>query len=219
MKKKLFFLAILLCVSSCGNNQSYLTTGGNNTPTTSSELTPTTSEVVDTTPEVTTQQTTTHIHTFEDTLTYDETHHWYAATCGHDDAITKTKHTYEKVVTKPTYEEKGYTVYTCEECGYSYVADETDVLEHSYSSKLTYNETHHWYSCVDEGYEHLKKDEQPHKYKTKVTQPTYENGGYTTYTCEVCSYSYIGHGEFFVHSFQKKELDESTSHSIKEFGM
>ena len=135
MKKKLFFLAILLCVSSCGNNQSDLTTGGNNTPTTSSELTPTTSEVVDTTPKVTTQQTTTHIHTFEDTLTYDETHHWYAATCGHDDAITKTKHTYEKVVTKPTYEEKGDTTHTCLECGYSYVDNETELLRHT----ITYN--------------------------------------------------------------------------------
>lgn len=192
MKKKLFFLAILLCVSSCGNNQSDLTTDGNNTPTTSSELTPTTSEVVDTTPEVTTQQTTTHIHTFEDTLTYDETHHWYAATCGHDDAITKTKHTYEKVVTKPTYEEKGYTTYSCKDCEYSYRGDEKDVLKHNYSTQLTYDEHTHWYPCIDKGYEHLKKDEKSHTYKEVVTKPTYEEKGYTTYTCSVCGYSYKG---------------------------
>lgn len=166
MKKIITFLMSLLLVASCGSESSV----------------PTTSNVEPT--------STVHVHTYSEDFSYDQTHHWNESTCGHEDSVIKVEHNFKEKVTAPTYEEKGYTIYTCEDCGYSYVSDETNVLEHNYSSVLTYNDTHHWYSCIDEGYEHLKKDEQPHKYKTKVTQPTYENKGYTTYTCESCNYSY-----------------------------
>ena len=39
------------------------------------------------------------------------------------------KHTYSKQVVLPTYEEQGYTIYTCEVCNYSYKDDFTDKLE------------------------------------------------------------------------------------------
>ena len=44
--------------------------------------------------------------------------------------ITPTgKHTYSKQVVLPTYDEQGYTIYTCEVCNYSYKDDFTDKLE------------------------------------------------------------------------------------------
>ena len=39
------------------------------------------------------------------------------------------KHTYSKQVVLPTYDEQGYTIYTCEVCKYSYKDDFTDKLE------------------------------------------------------------------------------------------
>ena len=39
------------------------------------------------------------------------------------------KHTYSKQVVLPTYDEQGYTIYTCEVCGYNYIGDFTAKLE------------------------------------------------------------------------------------------
>ena len=39
------------------------------------------------------------------------------------------KHTYSKQVVLPTYDEQGYTIYTCKVCNYSYKDDFTDKLE------------------------------------------------------------------------------------------
>ncbi len=47
------------------------------------------------------------------------------------DYVTETaKHYYELQVIEPTCTEKGYTTYSCTECGYSYTADYKDALGH-----------------------------------------------------------------------------------------
>ena len=149
-------------------------------------------------PEVTTEPFTSqdpttqpHTHTFEETLSYDEEYHWYKSTCGHPEEEIKEKHILKEDVTDPTYEEKGYTTYSCTICEYTKIDDYVNELEHKYDEKLSYNETHHWYQCIDKGYEYLKKDEEPHSFSSKVTNPTYESGGYTTYSCKSCDYSYV----------------------------
>ena len=43
--------------------------------------------------------------------------------------IEKTDHSYNAEIVQPTFEEQGYTIYTCTECGYSYYDD--------YTAKLT----------------------------------------------------------------------------------
>ena len=78
-------------------------------------------------------------HTFSDTLTYDETGHWYPAVCGHaDEKKDYAPHCYytevnkgptchppvmvrteNEIVTPPTETEEGYTTHFCA-CGYSY---------------------------------------------------------------------------------------------------
>ena len=132
----------------------------------------------------------THEHSFSSSYEYDETYHWHPSTCGHDVQGDKEEHTFIEEITNPTYESGGYTTYTCSVCGYSYTDDEVDKLEHNYSSTWSYNSSSHWHACTDEGYEHFKKDEGSHTFTTSVTDPTYESGGYTTYTCSVCGYSY-----------------------------
>jgi len=48
--------------------------------------------------------------------------------------LTVPDHNYIPHVTAPTCTEKGYTTYTCTECGDSYTADEVEMLEHSYET-------------------------------------------------------------------------------------
>ena len=48
--------------------------------------------------------------------------------------IAATGHNYNAVVTAPTCTVKGYTTYTCSECGDSYVDSYTDALGHSYGA-------------------------------------------------------------------------------------
>ncbi|MDD6802457.1 MAG: InlB B-repeat-containing protein [Mollicutes bacterium] len=134
----------------------------------------------------------THEHTFASSWDYDNTYHWHSSTCGHDIESDKEKHIFKEEVTNPTYASGGYTTYTCSVCGYSYVDDETSQLEHHYSSSWSHDENSHWHACTDQGYEKLRKDLENHSYVSRVTNPTYECGGYTTYTCSVCGYSYIG---------------------------
>ncbi|MCD7766230.1 MAG: hypothetical protein LUH53_06910, partial [Lachnospiraceae bacterium] len=43
------------------------------------------------------------------------------------EVIPATGHSYEAVVTEPTYTEQGYTVYTCTNCGDSYITDYTAI--------------------------------------------------------------------------------------------
>ena len=51
------------------------------------------------------------------------------------------KHTYSKQVVLPTYDEQGYTIYTCEVCNYSYKDDFTDKLERPAEKPSTEPET------------------------------------------------------------------------------
>ncbi len=46
-------------------------------------------------------------------------------------------HSYEGVITEPTCDGRGYTEYTCEVCGKSYISDYVDALGHSYEGVIT----------------------------------------------------------------------------------
>ncbi len=45
--------------------------------------------------------------------------------------ISNLEHTYESVVTEPTYQSEGYTTRTCTSCGYSYTVDKTEKLKYT----------------------------------------------------------------------------------------
>ena len=74
-----------------------------------------------------------HIHSFADELSYDETSHWYASTCGHDVAAGKETHNFREDD-------------ICDTCGYA----DGMIHSHTYSSKWTTNETHHWLAATCE---------------------------------------------------------------------
>ena len=64
-----------------------------------------------------------------------------------------------------------------------------DNHEHTYSSEWTHDEQYHWHASTC-GHD-VRKDVERHTFTDVVTEPTYEAGGYTTHTCEICGYYYV----------------------------
>ena len=112
--------------------------------------------------------------------------------------IEATGHAYEAVITAPTCTEKGYTTYTCKNCGDSYVADEVEALGHNLGAWTVSKEA----SCTEAG-EKVRKcsrcdyseteeiEATGHAYEAVVTAPTCIEAGYTTYTCKNCGDTYV----------------------------
>ena len=132
------------------------------------------------------------VHHYSSDWSYDEFNHWHVCTDeGYEDLKSDEEpHSFHEDITDPTYESGGYITHTCIICGYSYVDSETSQLIHNYSSGWSHDETSHWHACIDEGYEDLKSDEEPHSFRDKVINPTFETCGYTSHTCIVCGYYY-----------------------------
>jgi len=72
----------------------------------------------------------------------DGSQHKKCANCDHEETevIPATGHDYEAVVTAPTCTAGGYTTYTCTACGDSYVADETEMVDHTPAAAVKENE-------------------------------------------------------------------------------
>lgn len=79
--------------------------------------------------------------------------------------------------------------------------------EHTFRSEWTYDKDKHWHeaSCGHD----VRSKESDHVFASVVTEPTYESGGYTTYTCEICNYSYRGN--------ETPKLTESGGEALKKY--
>ena len=112
--------------------------------------------------------------------------------------IPATGHNYIAKVFAPTCTVKGYTTYTCSECGDSYIDDYVDSLGHDrihHEAKAA--------TCTEIGWEaydtcsrcdYTTYKEIPatdHDYNAVVTAPTCTEKGYTTHTCTACGDSYV----------------------------
>ena len=132
-------------------------------------------------------------HNYYNTLSYDDEYHWYACIDSGYESLRKdeSKHKDQlKQEVLPTFEEDGYCIYECE-CGYQKTEIGESASNHNYSDTLSYDDEHHWYACVDSGYESLRKDEAEHDCKLEQeVAPTFEEDGYSIYECE-CGYQRI----------------------------
>ena len=122
-------------------------------------------------------------------------------------AIVCTNHTYTHKVTAPTCTKGGYTEYTCTNCGYKYTDNQTAATGHTPGAAATCTAPQ---TCTVCGIELSPKTEHvyvggvcscgkidpstcSHSETTSVvTDPTCTAGGYTTYTCVACDYTYTG---------------------------
>ena len=119
-------------------------------------------------------------------------------------AITCTNHTYTSKVTAPTCTSKGYTTYTCTNCGYSYTGNETAVVGHTPGAAATCTTAQTCTVCktvITKALGHADDNADgkcdrcglfdpatcKHTNTTAVvTAPTCTKTGYTTYTCKDC---------------------------------
>ena len=105
--------------------------------------------------------------------------------------------TYTTAITKPTCTSSGYTIHTCDVCGYSFT--DTFVEGGHIWTQVKTDPTHTemgftTYTCsrCSESYVSDYVAPVAHSFdKVTVTKPTCTEIGYTTHTCESCDYSYI----------------------------
>ena len=100
-------------------------------------------------------------------------------------------HNYRSVITYPTCTEKGYTTYTCSNCGDSYVDSYKNATGHSYSNVVTSptceakGYTTHTCSDCGDSYVDTYVDAIGHNYVGAETKdPTCTEKGEKTYTCQ-----------------------------------
>lgn len=110
-----------------------------------------------------------------------------------------TEHVYnEGEVVAPTCTEKGYTKFTCKNCGDTYNDNETEALGHEYDEGQVVLPT-----CIAEGYtqhnckncEYFYRDQfvsaLGHEYsEPQIVVPTCTEKGYTQHNCKNCEYFY-----------------------------
>lgn len=111
-----------------------------------------------------------------------------------DDFVDALGHDYASVVTDPTCNEMGYTTYTCNACDHSYTDSYVSPV-HNFGEWTVVIPA----SCPALGLEERTcgcghKEERAivpeHVYEAVVTAPTYNEVGYTTYTC-ACGDTYV----------------------------
>ena len=103
---------------------------------------------------------------------------------------TPHQHKYTETVTSPTCTTGGFTTYTCEGCGDSYVGDRTNPIPHNYNSVVTAPTcttggftTHTCKNCGD-SYISSRTNPVPHDYKVTAIPNGY------LYECKNCEHSY-----------------------------
>ncbi len=120
------------------------------------------------------------------------------------------------VTTEPTCEEKGYTTYTCSECGYSYNDNEVAALQHDYSAWQPDPDKPGWHFKVCQNDPtHIVEEECAFDEVTQVANCT--QSGYTEHTCSVCQYSYKDNEQDALgHSFGDWQHDDETDSHHRE---
>ena len=113
--------------------------------------------------------------------------------------IEKLGHQYDDIVTPATCEAGGYVTHDCIRCEHSYVDNKTDALGHDFSEwEVTLEATETTEGLMERSCSRCPKTEQQtipkkdhvHVWSSVVTAPTCTTEGFTTYTCNSCSYSY-----------------------------
>lgn len=105
----------------------------------------------------------------------------------------------------------GYTTFTCEDCGDSYVGNYTDMLEHNYNKETVEPTcTEHGYAvytCPDCGKSYIGDytNCKEHHYTETVIAPTCTEMGYSVFKCDDCGDSY------------KSEYTEALGHKPTEW--
>ncbi len=134
-----------------------------------------------------------HEHTFAEEWSSDETNHWHAATCEHNEEKSElAEHRFgdwiERVV--PTEYTEGWQERFCIECGYREVND-VPRLEHvhSFSEEWTSDSTYHWHAAICE-HGDVQGDIAEHSFGewSMTVLPTEDTEGLQERYCTECGF-------------------------------
>ena len=110
----------------------------------------------------------------------------HSRVCANDETHVQTEDCeYDQSVTAPGCTTGGYTTYTCDVCGDSYVGDETEATGHSFSTAWSTNDAYHWHDTLC-GHGTERSVYEAHSFTEFVVTvaPTCDTDGYTTYKCK-----------------------------------
>ena len=148
-------------------------------------------------------------------LTLNLTHNWgkwshvdgtntHTRVCANDSTHTETESCeFTDEVVASTCIEKGYTVHTCNDCGYSYADTETAANGHNYGEWISNGNGTHTKECsvCAVGTDGHAETENCTVTGKQTKAPTCTAKGETTYTCSECDYSYTEEIAALGHSF------------------
>lgn len=92
-----------------------------------------------------------HEHAFSEAWSHDDTYHWHAATCGHDDAAEKALHAFGEwqIQTPATETAEGAKTRKCGTCGYvDFQSIPVAEHKHTFSEDWTYDSEYHWHTAT-----------------------------------------------------------------------
>ena len=156
-----------------------------------------------------------HVHTFSNYWVYDDNEHWKESTCEHKGLKSETaQHRFDIEVERrdATFETNGYVISQCSVCGYQRQVDIAKKT-HSYSSVYSYDDNSHWKQCLDEGYQNLRSEEEPHDLKLIASSAaTYDASGYEVYSCRKCEYVKTIETPILVHNYSNDWSHDENNH-------
>lgn len=136
------------------------------------------------------------LHHYSDSLSFNASNHFYACTDpGYENLYKNSEYHYYSsgyyhTTGEATFEHAAYDYYSCT-CGYEHYDYHGETLPHNYSDELSFDETSHWYSCIDDGYETLKIGEEAHTMSNwEITaNPSRDMDGVEERHCLDCEYT------------------------------
>lgn len=155
-------------------------------------------------------------HTYAKDWSKNDTHHWHAATCGHDLKQDYEEHAWDEgqVTTPATCTSDGVRTYTCGTCG----ATKTEVIVQTGHEAKTAWETSaekHWHECAHDDCD-AKLEEADHSFVVvpgEHVDPTCTSKGTEVYECSVCGYKKSEEIAMNAHDYQDKS---STAFKFEE---
>ncbi len=110
-------------------------------------------------------------------------------TCQRDASHTENaEHRFTGTAVAATCTTGAGTLYTCQDCGYSYFVEETEPLGHSFGAWQPLDESRHIAVCTRDA-SHTKT-ESHHFGAGQTVAPTCTEAGYTRFTCADCGYPF-----------------------------
>lgn len=132
-----------------------------------------------------------HEHSYESGWTTDDSYHWHASACGHENEINgKAEHQWDNgvVIKAPSEAEAGTRLFSCIVCQKM----KTEVIPaldhvHTFEEGWTTDEHYHWHASAC-GHENEISGKAEHIWDDGIVtkSPTETETGTLTYTCNVC---------------------------------